>query len=90
MLPARGRQHRGCIIPQAVTQSSAPEDGRDHHAKHAELIGIINKALLLHLFCCLYYLQKFFPAVFQSSKRHRHSASLYFPVSSEVRSACSL
>ena len=26
-MPAGGRQHRGCIIQQAVTQSSAPEDG---------------------------------------------------------------
>ena len=32
------------------TQSSAPEDGRDHRPKHVELIGIINKPLLLHLF----------------------------------------
>jgi hypothetical protein len=32
------------------TQSSAPEDGRDHCPKHVELIGIINKPLLLHLF----------------------------------------
>ena len=31
------------------TQSGAPEDGRDHHPKHVELIGIINKQLLLHL-----------------------------------------
>jgi len=31
------------------TQSSAPEDGRDHHPKHVGLIGIINKSLLLHL-----------------------------------------
>ena len=31
------------------TQSSAPEDGRDQHPKHVELIGIINKPLLLHL-----------------------------------------
>ena len=31
------------------TQSSAPEDGRDHRSKHVELIGIINKPLLLHL-----------------------------------------
>jgi hypothetical protein len=30
-------------------QSSAPEDGRDHRPKHVELIGIINKPLLLHL-----------------------------------------
>ena len=31
------------------TQSSAPEDGSDHRPKHVELIGIINKPLLLHL-----------------------------------------
>jgi len=31
------------------TQSSAPEDGRDHCPKHVELIGINNKPLLLHL-----------------------------------------
>ena len=43
------RQHRRCIIPQTVTQSSAPEDGRDQGPKHVELIGIINKLLLLHL-----------------------------------------
>ena len=29
MLPTGGRQHRGCIIPQAVTQSRAPEDGQN-------------------------------------------------------------
>ena len=31
------------------TRSSAPEDGRDNRPKHVELIGIINKTLLLHL-----------------------------------------
>ena len=31
------------------TQSSAPEDGRDQRPKRVELIGIINKPLLLHL-----------------------------------------
>ena len=31
------------------TQSSAPEDGRVQRPKHAELIGFINKPLLLHL-----------------------------------------
>ena len=31
------------------TQFSAPKDGRDHRPKHVELIGIINKPLLLHL-----------------------------------------
>ena len=30
-------------------QSSAPEDGKDRRPKHVELIGIINKLLLLHL-----------------------------------------
>ena len=48
------RQHCGCIIPQAVTQSSAPEDTRNHRPKHVELNGIINKPLLLHLVGCLY------------------------------------
>ena len=56
MLPACGRQHRGCIIPQAVTQSSALEDGQNNCPKHVELTGIINKPLLLHLVGCLYYL----------------------------------
>jgi len=31
------------------TQSSAPEDERDQRPKHVEVIGIINKPLLLHL-----------------------------------------
>jgi len=31
------------------TLSSAHEDGRDQLPKHVELIGIINKPLLLHL-----------------------------------------
>jgi hypothetical protein len=29
------------------TQSSAPEDGRNHCPKHVELIGIINKTLIV-------------------------------------------
>ena len=33
----------------ALLQISTPEDGRDHHPKHVELIGIINKPFLLHL-----------------------------------------
>jgi len=33
----------------------APEDGRNYRPKHFELIGIINKPLLLHLFGCLYF-----------------------------------
>ena len=54
MLPATGRQHRGCIIPQPVTQSSAPEDGQNNCPKHVELTGIINKPLLLHLVLVYY------------------------------------
>ena len=38
------------------TQSSAPEDGQNNCLKHVELTGIINKPLLLHLVCCLYYI----------------------------------
>ena len=55
MLPAGDRQLRGYIIPQAVTQSSAPEDGQNNFPKLVELTGIINKPLLLHL-DGLYYL----------------------------------
>ena len=46
----------GAIIPQAVTQSSAPEGGQNNCPKHAEPTGIINKPLLLHLVSCLCYL----------------------------------
>ena len=57
MLPAEGRQHRGCIIPQAVTHSLVLlEDGQNNCPKQVELTGIINKPLLLHLVGCLYYL----------------------------------
>jgi hypothetical protein len=38
------------------TQSSAPEDVRNHRPNHFELIGIINKPLISHLVGCLYYL----------------------------------
>jgi len=31
------------------TQPNTPEDGRDCRPKHVELIGIINKSLLLQL-----------------------------------------
>jgi hypothetical protein len=50
----------GCWIKlyyKLQTQPRAPEDGRNHRPKHIELIGIINKLLLLHLFGCLYYLK---------------------------------
>ena len=57
MLPAGGRQHRGCIIPQAVTHSLVLlKMGKNNCPKHVELTGIINSPLLLHLVGCLYYL----------------------------------
>jgi hypothetical protein len=61
MLPAGGRQHRPCIIQQAVThntQSSAPENRQNNRPKDVELTGIINKSLLLHLVGCLHYLHQ--------------------------------
>jgi hypothetical protein len=48
----------GALYHKLNTQSSAPEDGRNHRPKNVELIGIINKTLLLHLVGCLYYLQQ--------------------------------
>jgi hypothetical protein len=43
-------------IFRSTRQSSAPEDGRNHRPNHVELIGIINKPLLLHLVGYLYYM----------------------------------
>ena len=55
MLPATGRQHRGCIIPQAVTHSLVLlKMGKIICPKRVELTGIINKPLLLHLVGCIY------------------------------------
>ena len=41
---------------KAPTMLPAPEDGQNNCPKHVELVGIINKPLLLHLVGCLYYL----------------------------------
>ena len=51
MLPAGHRPATSCVhyTTSCNTQPSAPEDERDHRPKHVELIGIINKPLLLHL-----------------------------------------
>ena len=47
---ATGRQHRRCIIPQAITHSLLLlKMGKNNCPKHVELTGIINKTLLLHL-----------------------------------------
>jgi len=45
----------GVLYHKLWTQSSAPDDGRNYRPKHVEIIGIINKPLLLHLVGCLYY-----------------------------------
>ena len=57
MLPA-GRPATSWVhyTTSCNTQSSAPEDGRNHRPKYVELIGIINKPSLLHLVGCLCYL----------------------------------
>jgi len=53
------------------TQSNAPEDGQNNCPKHDELIGIINKPLLLHLVGCLYYYD------------HLHSLLLFIKIQCE-------
>ena len=59
MFTACGTMHRRCCQPalyhKLQTQFSAPEDGRNYRPKHVELIGVINKPLLLCLVCCLYF-----------------------------------
>ena len=45
----------GALYHKLQTQSSAPEDGRNHRPKQVELIGVVNKPLFLHLVGCLYY-----------------------------------
>ena len=46
---------KACGIMHRRYTVCAPEDGRNYRPKHVELIGIINKPLLLHLVGCLYY-----------------------------------
>ena len=52
MFTACGIMHPRCcqsVAWKLRTQTSAPDDGRDHRPKHVELISIINKPLLLYL-----------------------------------------
>ena len=58
MLPAGGRPATSWVhyTKSCNTQSSVLEDGQNNFPKHVELIGFINKPLLLHLVCCQYYL----------------------------------
>ena len=57
MLPAGGRAATSWVhyTTNCNTQSSAPEDERNHRPKNVELIGIIYKPLMLHLVGCLHY-----------------------------------
>ena len=71
MLPAGGRPATswGHYTTRCNTQSSALEDGQNNCPKHFELIGIINKPLLLHLVGCLYYLKNCtFKTVYEQQK----------------------
>ena len=58
MLLATGRPATSWVhyITSCTRQSSVPEGGQNNFPKHAELTGIINKPLLLHLVGYLYYL----------------------------------
>ena len=58
MLPAGGRQHRGCIILQAVTHSLVLMKMGEIIARNTlNCIGIINKPLFLRLIGSLHYLE---------------------------------
>ena len=59
------------------TQSSSSEDGRNHRPKQVQLIGIINKLLLLHLVGCVCYLQNL-----KSALSHIHEVWPEIPLSS--------
>ena len=48
MLPATGRQNRGCIIPQTVTHSLVLLKMGKIMPESVLVTGIINKPLLLH------------------------------------------
>jgi len=37
----------GALYHKLQTQSSAPEDGRNYHLKHVELIEIVNKIIVV-------------------------------------------
>ena len=59
------------------TQSSAPEHGRNHHPKHVELIGFMNKPLLLHLVGCLYYVNNILHNILLTQNLHMLKAQTF-------------
>ena len=57
MLPATGRQHRGCIIPQAVTHSLVLlKMGKIIARNMLSWVELLRSRYCLHLVGCLYYL----------------------------------
>jgi len=54
MLPATGRQHRGCIIPQSVTHSLVLLTKGKIIALN--MLSWLELLIVLHLVVCLYYL----------------------------------
>ena len=64
------------LYHKLLTQSSAPEDGRNYRPKQVELIEIINKPLLLHLVGYLYYWQMGFNLVFKRLSTSKPLAAL--------------
>jgi hypothetical protein len=68
------------------TQSSAPEDGRNNRLKHVEVIGIINKPLLLHLVCVyIIYINDARSSKYQISERNSNTATEMFPYLCRIR-----
>ena len=71
MFTACGIMHRRSSLlvtlsPAGTTaQSIAPDDGRNYRPKHAEVIEITNKLLLLRLVGCLYY-------CIRDARSHKH------------------
>ena len=67
----------GALYKRRNTQSSAPEDGWDQRPKHVELIGIINKPLLLRLVGCLYYLYQYYIKYKKKLLTNRHTRDIF-------------
>jgi hypothetical protein len=68
------------------TQASAPEDGRNYRPKNVELIGIINKLLLLHLVGCLYYLYQW--CTIKKTSNHNFFINTYNYIILELTHQC--
>ena len=88
---ACGKMHPWCCRPATSwvhyatscnTQSSAPEDGWNYRPKHVELIGFINKLLLLRLVGCLFYLYQW--CTVQQTSNFISSSNVYYWLTNHV------